>query len=285
MNSEHKKKETKEVSQEVFQRLSQGILAGMTTVAAGGDEITAAIATIVGGFANLRGKLKANRVNSFVIELMKYTDSFRDQFNLEYIDSDEFGDIFEEIVLNVSKTNSKRKLEFFRNIVASQAIEPKETDVSLRFIRLVKELEEIQIQLLVHWKENESKYRAVAVGPRKSTLRMQEFSKNSKSTKYSHYYSKPDPSLIDKEPENEEEAEAIEIMKLKIEEEKKVFETMKPREIFWQICDESELHYLINDLISKGFLRSTEINSKGDSLFSRNELTKFGEDFLEYLRI
>lgn len=96
-----------------------------------------------------RGRLKQNRVNSFIENFASYIGKFKkEELKLEQINNDDFGDFFEELILRVSKTSSTEKRNAFKNILTNQFLESIEFDYSLLIVDAIDNLHIKQIPIL-----------------------------------------------------------------------------------------------------------------------------------------
>ena len=96
-----------------------------------------------------RSRIKQERVNSFIEEFGVYIEGVSDQFNFESIDSEQIGDVFEEIITSVSKTASNHKRKVFKQILLNQlSSQDIDTDETLRFINITNELTKSQLLIL-----------------------------------------------------------------------------------------------------------------------------------------
>jgi hypothetical protein len=152
------KDDSKEVATEVINTLSQIFIGAMTAVASGSDPYTTVAGVFFGQIAGLRSKLKINRVEHFVMELGKYMESKDVSFDWENVNSEDFGDFFEEILIKISKTSSKKKLERFKLLVVGQIVTPISYDYILRFTELVDKLQDVQIEILTTYVNTEEEF-------------------------------------------------------------------------------------------------------------------------------
>ena len=152
------KDDSKEVATEVINTLSQIFIGAMTAVASGSDPYTAGAGVFFGQIAGLRSKLKINRVENFVVELGKYMESKNVSLDWENVNSEDFGDFFEEILMKISRTSSKKKLERFKLLVMGQIVSPISYNYILRFSELVDKLQDLQIDILTTYVNTEEEF-------------------------------------------------------------------------------------------------------------------------------
>lgn len=113
----------------------------------------------VGGALNevifdIRGRVKQERLNKF-IELLAEFFTDKADFNTETLKSEDFGDLFEEVLKRVVQTKSIAKQKRYRDILIN-GVESNlfDIDSSNRFLDLISSLEEVEILIL----SNYSKY-------------------------------------------------------------------------------------------------------------------------------
>jgi hypothetical protein len=114
---------------------------------------------VVGGALNevifdIRGRVKQERLNRF-IELLAEFFTNRSDFDAETLKSEDFGDLFEEVLRKVVQTKSIAKHKRYRDVLTN-GIENNLFDVdnSNRFLDLISSLEEVEVSIL----SNYSKY-------------------------------------------------------------------------------------------------------------------------------
>lgn len=257
-----KEDDSKEVIGESAQMLSQIFGAILVSSQFGGDPYLTGATSFFSQFINLRGKLKNKRVNSFVIELGKYFNSIDVDFDWENANSEDFSDFFEQLIINVSKTSSQKKRALYKKMILSQIVKPKELDLSLRYLKLIDGLEEIQIQLLQHWVQNESRFRQYRRDLKPLFKKERDYNEYLNNGMKKDLGGKKQP-IIDK-----------------------IRETIKTREIISNVVEEQELQYLINDLKSSYILEQTVSGNGamyGDKLFEYHIISDFGDKFVEFV--
>ena len=151
------KDDSKEVASTAFQTVAQVIIAGAAATII--DPVVGAGAgALASQFFGLRGQLKMARANSFVIELGKYMQSVKGDFEWENANREDFGDILEEVINKVIRTSSEKKRERFKLTVAGQIINPLPYDYISRFINLIEMLSEEQIIILKTYVSTEEEF-------------------------------------------------------------------------------------------------------------------------------
>lgn len=134
------------IIQEVGISIAKGVMGGIPFVGTALNEV------IFDG----RGRVKQERINSFILELTKYMKEVTEnQINYEYIKSDEFGDIFESIMKRVVYNKCTEKMHRFKTILVGNMINPSYTDYSETFLDIVAKINEKQIEILDIYREVE----------------------------------------------------------------------------------------------------------------------------------
>lgn len=105
--------------------------------------------TAMNEMIDLRGNVKQERLNIFSKHLLDYLSEFKDvDFNVEYIKSDEFGDIFETIVKMVINNNSKDKIHRFKEVLTKEMFANDPEEFSVTFLDIIAKINEKQIEIL-----------------------------------------------------------------------------------------------------------------------------------------
>ena len=97
-----------------------------------------------------RARIKQARVNQFIQDFQKYIDeNLIDISSQGEIDPDNFGDTFEAILRNVSRTSAPHKLLIFRNILLKQLSPLRiEEDVARQYAQIINEVSSLQFRIL-----------------------------------------------------------------------------------------------------------------------------------------
>lgn len=104
---------------------------------------------VIDGFLNYRSNLKRQRLQNFSEDVQRVFENELD-FDLSTynFETEDFVDVLESILLKVTQTKSELKLIKFRNILAKQIVSPIDNLVVNNYVRLVSELNEIELVLL-----------------------------------------------------------------------------------------------------------------------------------------
>lgn len=97
-----------------------------------------------------RSRLKQDRVNQFIIHFQEFmNDKTEDDLELDEIDKEEFSDIFEEILISVSKTSAQHKIEIFKQILLRQLTAKRtENDLAEKYVNITNGLSNTQFEIL-----------------------------------------------------------------------------------------------------------------------------------------
>ncbi|MGV6861688.1 MAG: hypothetical protein ACWA41_07935 [Putridiphycobacter sp.] len=119
-----------------------------------GYKLTVGQIPIVGGLLNtvmyeFSANLKQKRLNNFVLKLYDYFDSVSENdINVENIQTVDFHDTFESILIKISRTKSAGKIERYKQILLGQIKVNKDFDFIEPFIEITSKLPEKAFQLL-----------------------------------------------------------------------------------------------------------------------------------------
>lgn len=108
------------------------------------------IGTALNEIIDARSSIKQKRVERFIKEFVSFLQAkSHPSITLDSLNKESIGDIFEEIIISVSKTTSEEKRKIFRNILYNSfEKEYIETDKVLKFINITNRLSALQISIL-----------------------------------------------------------------------------------------------------------------------------------------
>ena len=96
-----------------------------------------------------RSRIKQERINHFFEMLHSYFERHSNNgINFSECKSEEFSDLIEQTLLNVSKTRSKNKAIWFRNILINQIFNNHEIEKSELFVDILNTLRDKQVKIL-----------------------------------------------------------------------------------------------------------------------------------------
>ena len=108
-------------------------------------------------FFEYRGRRKQNRLNKFTELLSEYFSS-NAEINLENLKSEDFSDLLEAVLKRVVDTKSEEKLRRFKDILINSISQNIDYDNSERYLDLVKNLSEVEIEILKNHQLFDSKF-------------------------------------------------------------------------------------------------------------------------------
>ena len=252
--------------------LSKVLIAASAGVITGDPIIGAGATTLLTEtFFGIRGRLKLKRSENFIIAFSNYIKKIKPDFDIEIVNSEDFGDFFEQVLIKVSQTNSQIKLKGFKKLAANQILKPVSYNLVHKYLDLVSNLNENHIILLKHWYFEEQKYKSVIRKIDNERKRLREdfdngMNKSNSSETYSNYQTRLlDYDLID----NEGVRDSIKIQR------KNILESFEI----------DEFDYWAHDLRNLGvFEHDTRSNSyKGNNAFQHLYLSPFGKKAVEFI--
>lgn len=262
----------KDVLPESATTLSKVIIAASASLLSADPIIGAGAATsLTETFFGIRGRLKLKRTENFIVEFSKYIREVKSDFDIETVDSTDFGDFFEQVLIKVSQTNSKRRLVGFKKLVANQILKPVSYDLAHKYLELASNLNENHLIIIRHWYTDEQRYKEILKQFDLERNRLREnydkgLDKMSSQETYSEYQTRLlNYEAIDKENFRE-------IIKGK-------------RKSLQESFEEDEFDFWNHDLRKLGvFEHDTRSNSyKGDRSFEYLYLSPFGRRAISYI--
>ena len=216
-----------------------------------------------------RGKVKERRLLSFLASLRDYISENNPQIDVNTIQSDEFGDLFENILRKVSQTRQERKIIGFRNILVKGIVGNSDIYYCDLFSEILTQMHEKQIEILFVYSE--------------------ELNRLGISLKLRH---KLDSELYDlqstikKSEENDNSELLINLVDLKFKSEKMkndLKETNHIRKAEHYNISEGEYQYFLQDLYNKSLLTDEGMGAIGTAPFEIMHVTEFGSKFLDFI--
>lgn len=98
-----------------------------------------------------RGKLKQNRINEFVEILKDPLQNANPQIEIDAIKSEDFSDLFENVLKHTSQTRSKTKLVAFKNILLKGMRSKSEIEYAEIFSQLLFQIHEKLAERIMFW--------------------------------------------------------------------------------------------------------------------------------------
>ncbi|KAB7530772.1 hypothetical protein F8C76_04540 [Flagellimonas olearia] len=267
-----KRQKDKDILPQSITTLSR-ILISASATAISGDPVlgSGAAAFLTETFFGIRSRLKLNRAENFIIEFSKYIKSTTPDFDIEVVDSEDFGDFFEQVLIKVSQTHSEIKLNGFKKLTANQILNPVSYDLAPKYLELISKINENHLILLRHWFFEELNYKSIIGKIHSERNRLKQeydlgLNKASSDETYSQYQIRLlNYDLIDKENFRD---------KIKIKRKKLI-----------TIFKNDEFDFWAHDLRNLGvFEHDTTSNSyKGDRSFQYLYLSPFGKKAVEFI--
>lgn len=207
-----------------------------------------------------KGRIKQERLNKFLQNLKDYFETVNEvSINDSYINSEEFGDIFESVLEKVSKTSSEEKLKRFKQILIKQIEIPEKTEYFESFLDVISKITDKQFEILLTQYRYYPEYKII----RKEINQNEELLKNSKHNEYAEYdtYS--------------EKLEILNNKRMEIEEKFMKFENYN--------IQKEEYLFLVQDLISKSLLYDAGLGYFIIGPFEIVLITDYGLALIKYI--
>ncbi|QHI34770.1 hypothetical protein IMCC3317_01140 [Kordia antarctica] len=225
-----------------------------------------------------RSRIKQNRIEKFIQSFSDYLNNFSKlDIDFEHIKSEEFSDIFESLILKVSKNRSEEKLELFKKILKSEINNPStKPDFVEIYLDLIVNLHEKQIEILKehNLKITISKHKRTEVSTAKTKLsehkqdieKEKEKAKNGKFNQLAVFQKKEGKltsDVIKKEDDLENHNQ---------------YRTKK----YYDLSN-GDFSFFIQDLVSKSLLFDEMIGTIEHKNNKIMELTDFGKGFIDFI--
>jgi len=235
-----------------------------------------------------RGRLKQNRINDFIKTFSEYLESLNENdLSLDQLNKDEFGDLFENLILKVAKTSSKAKLEAFKNLLVNQLIEPRKLDFTEIIIDVIGDLVDKQIIILDSYYYHSSIY-----VEKKKELRKYEkkhYTISEDNVKPSKNFMMAVKKKYKTANIMENQAKRIYAEKLRNDLSVKINRLNKflkeyDKYFSWAFynLDYSEFVYLKHSLVNKGLLIDKGLSDNFETL-ELLEITEFGKELIRFI--
>lgn len=232
---------------------------------------------IAGVFINqaldVRGKIKQDRLMNFLDVFVQYCQDIREEdINIAELKKEEFGDFFEDILIKVSKTNSKEKLIAYSKLLKNQITTPLEIDEMSIMLDVINDLRVDHIKILKFYgsdiSEAYNKHKAHAYFSQQGILRLSD-----------------EVADLEKGLVNKIKVHKIKEEMTKLDDEVvKSFKIIENIEKDEMISDYKHFYYIKHTLVSMGILRDAkDTYETGDGW--AYQLTGFGEKILRFIEI
>ena len=228
-------------------------------------------------FFDYRNRLKEKRLISFINELTKSLEKFNtEKIDLNYLKTDEFSDILEEIIKRVTITNSSEKQKRFKKILIGEMTASLDSEFKLSFLDITSTITEIQLLIL---KEHNTIGKSVGKYYRdieNLNIQIPELEKSLRNEKL----------LASKGYANNTTLFEKRLKQIKTELNKKIKATKQSEsKRFGRYYNINQENYLmqVQDLISKGLIIDIGIGASNLNAFQVLEITNFGKEYLKYI--
>ena len=210
-------------------------------------------------FHQYRNQVKQNRLNKFLELLQDYleTSGLNKKIDFEHIDAEEFTDLFEAVLLRVSRTKAIEKLDRFKLIVAKGFTASDSINYVETFLDLISDLKEKQMEILQSHYEIHKELKGEDLLSFNNSIRIQLSAENEKRTKG--------------------EVNNHETLRNKLRE----FTKLRQGKAY-KITD-GEYRFFIQDLAAKSLLADFGIGGIGTAPYDLMEITEYGKYFLEFI--
>ncbi|GGG19035.1 hypothetical protein [Pontibacter amylolyticus] len=224
-----------------------------------------------------RSQIKKNRISDFADLLKDESDYNTKLINLDTLQTEEFSDLFESVLMRVVQSSSKEKHRRFRDILINQMLCPNiNVDSAEIYLDLISSLSEAEITILHHFnlfyiKLKPIKQNLVRHNNKLEQLRERlEPERELKAAGYANNYL----SLI---------AEIDGVNNLIASENEKITSGRHRLEAPYYNITEDQFLYFKQRLFSRGLLVDTGIGGIGVEPFEYMSITQFGREFMEYI--
>jgi len=259
-----------EISKEYASSALKGLIGGIPYVGTFINEIV----------FEARTRLKQERINRFIHEFSNYLqlNSKEKLVDLGKIKKDDFSDIFEQIIISVSKTSAEHKIEIFKKILFNQFTKDFENiDNVSRYISITNSISELQFKILSEFaklSDRVLKYKTQIL--EKEKLLAETYQTLQKEIQLSKLGYKTDITLFEKR---------IKHIKTAISSKKKALrDLVNPNLAKTYNLKDTVFLVEIHDLISKGLLYDLALTTDMINVNENFGITKLGRDYINYVK-
>lgn len=223
-----------------------------------------------------RNKIKEERLFKFLDLLKEHFSNENPTVNIDNVTSEEFSDLFENVLNKVAKTRSEQKIIGFKNILLHGSKSKEEIEYCELFSDLLFSLYENDILILNLHKDFLFNNEGLLTKKRSLENELENYKRNLELIQIQNSLIPQSPWLTKRRNETDIK-EDIESIKRKIEGYKKEF-TPESFSI-----TKGEFIYRIQNLYNKGLLIDEGVGSIGTSAFEFMTITDFGVRFLKFI--
>ncbi len=216
-----------------------------------------------------RSKVKEKRLFNFIENLKTYVAEKNPYINIDTLKSDEFGDLFENILRKVTQTRQDNKVLGFRNILLKGIAASEDIEYCELFTELLSQIHEKQIKILFTHSEALSK-KDISL-KKMHRLSNELFEKEREEEKL-------------KDTDNLEVSKRVARLKNEITSLREAIQASKNiRTGAYYGISEDEYQYLIQDLYNKALMADEGVGAIGTLPFEIMHITELGMKFLEFV--
>jgi|SRR5690554_977874 len=228
-------------------------------------------------------RVKSERITNFVEQLKAYFEDIdKSKVDKDFIESNRFTDIFEEVINTVSKTDDEKKVERLKQILSGSIAPDANVNRFENFIDLIRRLSDDQILILERFARNKSK--SEKVRSKISTLEIELTDSVNNLTDLKEKAKLGTINSNESIGKAMKTSDTIEFELVTLKNEYKEL-TQFIRSDFENLT-EDEAEYLIEDLISKRLLLNVKQNQLGnhENTFGEISISIIGDQFIKYLK-
>lgn len=229
-----------------------------------------------------RARLKSERVFQFLENLKSYfEDVSESNIDTEFINSNEFADIFEEIINKVAKTEDTRKKERFQQLLIGTTIPDAKVDQFEIFLELTSKLHENQIILLKKFYEAKPKIQNLE----KQIFQLEEELKTSQANEQFLKQKAQNGTIKPEESISKAISESRYIEKEKISKENEIKSLMTVSRIDLYGVSDIDINIFVDDLLAKRLLLSVPQTQLGEKInsYERMVVSPMGYHYIDFL--
>jgi len=223
----------------------------------------------------LRSKLEQRRINDFVISFAKHLEiEFALNSDKRRLSTEEFSDLWNNVLLKVSRTRSAKKTELFRTLLTHHVVSGLEIDATEMYIQIIDKISEKQLLIL----DGLSK-----VHPGRFITLHEEIADLSDEIRTIQAERTREKKYIKDESKFEgmnrviaEKLSAVEEIQARTSE----FTEYQP---VTYNCEPAEFYFLIHDLFNNGLIRDNSARLKA-APFTVIEVNEMGKEILKFLK-
>jgi hypothetical protein len=230
-----------------------------------------------------RNRVKTERITNFVEQLKAYfKDIDKSKVDNEFIQSNRFSDIFEDVINTVSKTDDDKKAERLKQLLSGSIAPNASVNRFENFIDLIRRLNDDQILILERFYRNKSK----AEKSKDEITILEKEIVESKKEEVALKEKANQGTIKTHESISDVMKKTIAIEYKSLLAKKEYGQLTQFSRMDFNDLNENEAQYLVEDLISKRLLLNISSIQMGASEETYDEVTisHIGSEFIRYLK-